>query len=202
MNSAPTPGDLIPRSVVCVFASSSRRIDPSWSEAASHVGAALNQFDLHLSYGGCLLGLMGEAALSARRHGRGVLGVIPKKLVDLGEADEDCTELVIVSDLAERKRVLVQRSGGFLALPGGVGTFDEIFEVLALRQVGEIHSPLALVNDRGFYDPLLTMLEQAQNQGFLKGLIAKEGACDDLIVADSTMEAVELLARAMGQKTL
>jgi uncharacterized protein (TIGR00730 family) len=140
---------------------------------------------------------MGTAAWSAREAGCPVLGVIPQALEELGEADRACEELVVVPDLPARKRVLIQRSGSFLCLPGGIGTYDEIFEVLALRQVGESKAPLVLVNDRGFYNPLLHLLATARDQRFIRGLIQSGESDPAVLVASTTAEAVHQLAVAL-----
>jgi uncharacterized protein (TIGR00730 family) len=185
--------------VVSVFASSSSRISGHWHEDAELLGRALGTAGLALAYGGCDLGLMGAAARSARGAGCPVLGVIPQSLADLGESDEACDELVVVPDLAARKQVLVQRSGSFVCLPGGIGTFDEIFEVLALRQVGETTAPLVLINRDGFYDPLLALIDHARDLGFVRGLIQTGDSDPGLLVAKDGAKAVDLLSRVLGR---
>jgi uncharacterized protein (TIGR00730 family) len=187
-----------PSRVVCVFASSSSRISKHWHEDGQQLGPAMAERGLGLSYGGCDLGLMGEAARSARGAGCPVLGVIPRSLETLGEADRACDELVVVDDLAARKRVLLERSGSYLCLPGGIGTFDEIFEVLALRQVGETSAPLVLVNRDGFYDPLIALLDHARELGFIRGLIKSGHSDPSVLVAPNGRDAVHMLADALG----
>ena len=120
-----------------------------------------------LVYGGGHNGLMGILADAALAAGAPVIGVIPKALVEREWAHQGCTELHIVENMHERKRIMAEHADAFLALPGGIGTLEEFFEVWSWRQLGYHHKPLGLLNVAGYYDALLAFLAHSRAQGFM-----------------------------------
>lgn len=153
---------------ICVFSGSSQGASPEYQNAAARLGKLLAQSSIELVYGGAAVGLMGTLADAALAEGGSVTGVIPQALVDKEVAHTGLTNLRIVSSMHERKSLMADLSAGFIALPGGIGTFEELFEVWTWAQLGSHSKPCALLNVLGFYDPLLDFLDHVTGQGFLK----------------------------------
>ena len=143
---------------VTVYCASSPSIDPHFVETARIVGRLLADRGLTLVYGGGSTGLMGEVARSCADAGGSIVGVITHHLADLEVAFERCTELIRVDTMRERKRIMTERGESFLVLPGGLGTYEEFFETLVGRVLAEHDKPLAIVNDHGYFDPLVAMI--------------------------------------------
>jgi uncharacterized protein (TIGR00730 family) len=152
---------------VCVFAASSRQVDNIYLEAAYRLGEILAKESITIVYGGGAVGLMGELANGALEAGGAVIGVIPKFMVDLEWGHEGITELKIVKDMHERKKLVMQNSDAIIALPGGCGTFEELFEALTMKRLGFYLNPIVLVNVNGFYDPLVKQLERCVDEKFM-----------------------------------
>ncbi|WP_111669166.1 LOG family protein [Algoriphagus litoralis] len=123
--------------------------------------------ELSLVYGAGRVGLMGVIADEMLAAGKEVLGIIPQKLVDREVAHTGCTELIIVETMRDRKWLMAERGDGFIAMPGGIGTLEELFEVMTLNQLHYIQKPLALYNVNGYYDKLIDFLNHAMGEGFL-----------------------------------
>ncbi|GAB2493875.1 LOG family protein [Algoriphagus taiwanensis] len=123
--------------------------------------------DLSLVYGAGRVGLMGVIADEMLAAGKEVLGIIPQKLVDREVAHTGCTELIIVETMRDRKWLMAERGDGFIAMPGGIGTLEELFEIMTLNQLHYIQKPLALYNVNGYYDKLIDFLNHAMEEGFL-----------------------------------
>ncbi len=157
---------------VCVFCGSSDGSRPVYAAAARALGRILAERGLTLVYGGSNVGMMRELADAALRAGGGVIGVIPEQLVGRERAHRGVTELRIVGSMHERKALMVELSEAFIALPGGVGTLDELFEVLTWAQLGLHHKPCALLNVDGYFDDLVSLIERARRDGFLYGTAA------------------------------
>jgi uncharacterized protein (TIGR00730 family) len=153
---------------LCVFCGSSPGFDPAHGEAARALGAALAAAGIDLVYGGGKVGLMGMVADSVLAAGGRVTGVIPKALADLEVAHHGLTELHIVGSMHERKALMADRSDGFIALSGGIGTFEELFEIWTWAQLGDHAKPVALLNVAGFYDKLASFLDDVVTAGFLR----------------------------------
>ncbi|HSV46285.1 MAG TPA: TIGR00730 family Rossman fold protein [Ramlibacter sp.] len=151
---------------VCVYCSS-RQVAPGFVDAAVQVGRWIGERGGQLVYGGGNNGLMGVVADATLQAGGRVVGVIPQALVAREFAKRDCTELHIVESMHERKSLMAQRCDAFLALPGGIGTFEELFEVWTWRQLGYHDKPLGLLDAGGYYSPLLAFLRSSVDQGFL-----------------------------------
>jgi hypothetical protein len=153
---------------LCVFCGSSPGNQPVYLEAAQQLGTALAKAGIGLVYGGAQVGLMGAVAEAALAAGGEVLGVIPRQLVERELAHSGLTELREVGSMHERKAMMADLSDGFIALPGGVGTFEELFEVWTWAQLGHHQKPCALFNVHGYYDKLIAFLDHSMNEGFMK----------------------------------
>ena len=145
--------------VVTVYCSSSRDVDQVYFEAARELGRGMAQRGWPLVYGGNDLGLMGALANATRDAGGKVIGVTPQFLVDEGIADLRCDELIVTATMRERKAIMENRADAFVTLPGGLGTLEEIFEIIVGRVLGVHSKPIVLLNINGFYDPLLAMID-------------------------------------------
>jgi uncharacterized protein (TIGR00730 family) len=177
-------------SSVCVFCGSNGGADPAYLAAAEAVGAGLAQRGIRTVYGGGRVGLMGALADSARAAGGEVVGVMPKALVDREIGHTGIDDLRVVDTMHERKALMVELSDAFVALPGGIGTLEELFEVYTWAQLGIHAKPLALLDVAGYYEPLAAFLDHAVAQRFLRaetrGMLA---------VADSIEGVLETFER-------
>ena len=152
---------------LCVFCGSSPGRDPAHVELAQAVGAGLAARGIGVVYGGGRVGLMGALADSALAAGGEVIGVIPGRLVERELAHRGVTELRVVDTLHQRKALMAELSDGFVALPGGLGTLEELAEVLSWAQLGLHDKPCGLLDPTGYFDPLVGFLERAVNEGFM-----------------------------------
>ena len=152
---------------LCVYCGSRPGTQTLYADAARAVGQWIGSHGGQLVYGGGSGGLMGLVAQATAAVGGRVVGVIPQSLVDREFANHDCDELHIVQTMHERKALMAERSGAFLALPGGIGTFEELFEVWTWRQLGYHGKPIGLLNVAGYYDGLLAFLQGSVAQGFM-----------------------------------
>ena len=174
---------------VCVFCGSAAGTNPLYAEAARELGRELAARKLALVYGGGRVGLMGQVASATLAAGGEVLGVIPHSLAKREVAQEDCTELIVVDTMHERKALMADRSDAFVALPGGYGTCDELFEIVTWAQLGIHRKPVALLNVNGFFTPLLAWLDHVMSEGLLKPKHREL-----LLVADTVPALFEALA--------
>jgi uncharacterized protein (TIGR00730 family) len=155
---------------VCVFCGSQRGADPRHGEQARRFGRALAASGLGLVYGGGRVGLMGMLADAVIEAGGWVTGVIPGPLAQKEIAHGGLSELLIVPGMHERKALMAARSRAFVALPGGVGTYEELFEILTWSVLGIHRKPIGLLNAAGYFDPLLGLLEHGVREGFIREL--------------------------------
>lgn len=153
---------------ICVFCGSSSGNDPRFMEAASLVGSTLARRGIALVYGGGRVGLMGACADAALAAGGRVLGFIPRAMVEAERGHTGLTQLTVVSTMHERKALMADASDAFLALPGGYGTFDELFEAITWTQIGVHTKPIGLLNVAGFYNGLNTFLDHVAANGFIQ----------------------------------
>lgn len=172
---------------LCVFCGSRHGELPAYADAARAVGDGLAARGWQLVYGGGKVGLMGVLADAARAGGARVTGVIPQSLMEREVGHRGLDELLIVPSMHVRKQRMAERADAFLALPGGLGTFEELFEIWTWRQLGYHHRPIALLNTAGYYDPLLRFLHDTVAQGFVTPAQA------DMLLVDADPSA--LLAR-------
>lgn len=159
--------DTAPAFSICVYCGSRPGEDTAYTQAATAVGTWIGTHGGQLVYGGGRSGLMGTVAEATRRAGGRVVGIIPQALVDKELANRACDELHIVQTMHERKAMMAERSDAFIALPGGIGTFEELFEVWTWRQLGYHDKPLGLLNVAGYYDGLLAFLNHSVASGFM-----------------------------------
>lgn len=155
------------RPSLCVYCGSRPGVDPAYAAAAEAVGRSIGERGWQLVYGGGRAGLMGIVANAALAAGAPVVGVIPQSLMDREVGHQGLTELHVVQTMHERKLMMAERSDAFVALPGGIGTFEELFEVWSWRQLGYHDKPLGLLNVGGYYDPLLAFMADTVRQGFV-----------------------------------
>ena len=153
---------------LCVFCGSSIGIQPAYAEAARAMGALLAGRGIGLVYGGGNVGLMGVIADAVIDHGGEVIGVIPQPLADREIAHSRITQLHVVDSMHTRKAMMADLADGFVAMPGGVGTFEDFFEVVTWTQLGVHRKPCGLLNVNGFYTPLAEFIDQAVSEGFIK----------------------------------
>lgn len=177
---------------LCVYCGSRPGNTPEFAALAQEVGTWIGRHGGQLVYGGGHNGLMGILADAALAAGARVIGVIPKALVEKEWAHTGCTELHVVENMHERKRIMAEHADAFLALPGGIGTLEEFFEVWTWRQLGYHDKPVGLLNLGGFYDSLLTFLNSAVTSGFMNewqmGLI-RTGSDAELLMAELVQAA-------------
>ncbi|MDH4051531.1 MAG: TIGR00730 family Rossman fold protein [Rubrivivax sp.] len=157
----------LPSFSLCVYCGSRHGERASFAAAAREVGRLLGQARGQLVYGGGNVGLMGVVADATLAAGGRAVGVIPQALVQLEVGHQGLSEQHVVTDMHERKRMMAERADAFLALPGGIGTLEELFEVWTWRQLGYHDKPVGLLNVDGYFDPLLAFLDQSVAQGFL-----------------------------------
>ena len=173
---------------IAVFCASADGARPEYRATAEDLGRALAARGIGLIYGGAKVGLMGAVADAALGAGGHVVGVIPHVLVDLEVAHDGLSELHVTSTMHTRKALMAEKADAFLALPGGFGTFEELFEVLAWQTL-KIHTkPVVLLNVAGFYDTMLTFLDVCDREGMLRGNLKR------LLVATTVEDALMLCA--------
>lgn len=156
-----------PNFSLCVYCGSRPGNDPAYVQAAQEVGRWIGTHGGQLVYGGGRTGLMGQVAEATRLAGGRVVGIIPQALVDREMANTLCDELHVVENMHQRKALMAQRSHAFLALPGGIGTFEELFEVWTWRQLGYHDKPIGLLNVAGYYDSMLQFLRGTVGAEFM-----------------------------------
>ena len=152
---------------VCVYCGSRHGVSPAYAEVARKVGHWIGKHQGQLVYGGGNNGLMGLVAQATAQAGGRVVGIIPKALQSHENTRTACDEVHVVDTMHERKRMMAERADVFLALPGGIGTFEEFFEVWTWRQLGYHDKPVGLLNTEGYYDGLLAFAQHSVTQGFL-----------------------------------
>jgi uncharacterized protein (TIGR00730 family) len=183
---------------VCVFCGSNPGNHPAYAQAARALGAAIAQRGQTLVYGGAEVGLMGMVADAALAAGGQVVGIIPQALMDKEIGHKGLTRLEAVGSMHERKARMAELSDGFVNLPGGTGTLEEMFEVWTWGQLGFHAKPIGVLNVRGFYDPLLAFLDHQRDEGFVK-----PGLRATLLVdthADALLDAMAAYVAPIVQK--
>jgi uncharacterized protein (TIGR00730 family) len=162
-----------PISRLCVYCGSAGAVDPRCREAARELGERLAAAGIELVFGGGRIGLMGIAADAVLAGGGRVIGVIPERLRDAELAHQGVNELVITAGMHDRKRVMAERADAFAVLPGGIGTLDEMFEMLTWRQLGLHDKPIFLVDIAGYWQPLRALLDHIAAQHFAASLVPR-----------------------------
>lgn len=169
---------------LAVYCGSASPEDPRYLELARDVGAGLAERGIGVVYGGGRLGLMGAVASGALDAGGEVIGIIPEALANSEVSNHDCTELHTVSGMHERKQKFTDLSDGFVTIPGGVGTMDELWEAVSWAQLGYHDNPVGLLNAFGFYDELIAFNHKMANVGFVRPV--HQG----IIIAEETLSAL------------
>jgi uncharacterized protein (TIGR00730 family) len=181
-------------SSICIFCGSNAGAQAAYLEAAEAVGRGLAQRGVRVVYGGGRVGMMGAVADAARAAGGEVVGVIPQAIFDLEIGHTGLDDLRVVGSMHERKALMAELSDAFIALPGGVGTLEELFEVYTWAQLGIHSKPLGLIDVAGYYEPLVAFLDHAVQERFLRAetrtLLAVSESLDDLLARLAASEPV------------
>lgn len=193
-----------PNFSVCVYCGSRPGNDPVYAEAARATGQWIGEHGGQLVYGGGRNGLMGIVAAATQAAGGRVVGIIPKALVDLEQANTHCDELHVVDTMHERKAMMADRSDAFIALPGGIGTFEELFEVWTWRQLRYHDKAIGVLNVAGYYDALLVFLANSVRAGFMSDaqmtLFKKDTAVEPLMRAVVQAAGVQKVPNTLEEK--
>jgi uncharacterized protein (TIGR00730 family) len=176
---------------ICVYCGSGPGTDPRFTKAAHAFGAILAENDIGLVYGGGSVGLMGAVAASTLARGGRVTGIIPEFLSSRERPFSEAQELIVTRDMHERKRIMFERSDAFVALPGGVGTLEELVEQLTWAQLGRHKKPILAANIGGFWDPLCALLDHMRSLAFIRS-----GLSVSLLVADTVEDILPKLHEA------
>jgi len=171
-----------------VYCASSTQIDKAYFEAATELGKLLAERGVTLVYGGGAVGLMGAICDAVKANGGKAIGVIPRFMVEKGWLRPGLDEVIQVETMAERKQIMAEISDAAMALPGGVGTFDELMDIVALKKLGLYLKPVVVVNTRGYYKPLAELLDKSVDENF-QGEIYRN-ICK---IVDTPQEAVEAI---------
>ena len=153
---------------VCVFAASSSRIDDAYMIAASELGTVFAREGVHAIFGGGGIGLMGLFADAMLADGGKITGVIPKFMMDEGWGHDGVSDMIVTADMSERKKTIFAMADAAVALPGGVGTLEELTEVITLKQLGQFNKPIIIINVNGFYDHLIEFFEHMFRGNFIR----------------------------------
>jgi uncharacterized protein (TIGR00730 family) len=176
---------------VCVYCGSSAGKDPAFLRGAEVLGKSLALGGVRLVYGGGSVGMMGAVARAVLKHGGNVTGIIPEFLFRREQPDAQNEELIVTRDMHERKQKMFERADAFVALPGGIGTLEELVEQLTWVQIGQHKKPLLLVNINGFWEPLRDLLEHMEKHGFIYGDVK-----NSLLIADRPEDVLPKLHEA------
>jgi uncharacterized protein (TIGR00730 family) len=176
---------------ICVYCGSGPGSDPAFVTAARTFGKILAQNKVRLVYGGGSIGLMGAIADAVLKHGGQVTGVIPEFLKTREKPNSGAQELIVTRDMHERKRIMFERSDAFVALPGGVGTLEELVEQLTWAQLGRHKKPILIANIGGFWDPLCRMLDHMKELQFIRATLEVNA-----LVADRVEDILPALLKA------
>lgn len=167
-----TYGGLLVISSLCIFCGSRFGETAKYSNQAARLGRLCGENAIEVVYGGGHVGLMGIVADAAMSAGGKVVGIIPSRLLQREVGHQEISDLIVTKDMFDRKDQMIERSDAFAILPGGLGTLDEVFEVLTLRQLGYHQKPIVLINIDGFWDPLNALITQVINTGFAEPDVA------------------------------
>ena len=176
---------------ICIYGASSNKLAQEYYDAAEILGGLMAQQGHTLVFGGGQGGLMGAVARGAHAQGGSIIGVAPRFFDEPGILFEECTEFIYTETMRERKAIMEERSDAFIVLPGGIGTYEEFFEMLTLKQLGRHSKPMAMLNTRKYYDPMAAMLQNTVDEGFMSA------NCMELFgVCDTPAEVLEYVLKA------
>ena len=153
---------------ICVYGSSSDLIDKEYIEKTEELGRKMAERKIGLVFGGGAQGLMGAAARGEKALNGEIIGVAPSFFNVDGILFEECSEFIYTETMRERKQIMEDKSDGFIMTPGGIGTYEEFFEILTLKQLGRHNKPIAIFNINGYYDEMVAMLHKTAKQNFMK----------------------------------
>lgn len=176
---------------ICVYAASSTKLNSIYTDAAKALGKLLAEENIRLINGAGGIGLMKDTADAVLNHQGKVTGVIPKFMVEQGWHHPNLTELILVEDMHERKKLMAQKSDAIIALPGGCGTLEELLEIITWKQLGLYFNPIVILNINGFYNPLIEMLNKAIDENFMS-----EKHREIWTVSSSPQQAIEYIKGA------
>lgn len=181
---------------ICVFGAASSEIDGKYIEKVEEMGYALGKEGHNLVFGAGAQGLMGAAARGFKKAGAEIVGVIPTffKNIDVEPIFEECTELIFTETMRERKAAMEEHADAFVVVPGGIGTFEEFFEILTLKQLGRHSKKIAIYNIDGYYDDMNNLMDNSISQGFVREK-CKEIYC----IAGNFEELIEYLERSENE---
>jgi uncharacterized protein (TIGR00730 family) len=180
---------------LCVYCGSGLGTHPAYEEAARELGRAMAESGICLVYGGGSVGLMGTVARSVLDAGGSVTGIIPRFLQSRERPMSDLTELIVTDDMHQRKMLMFENADAFVALPGGVGTLEELVEQMTWAQLGRHQKPVLLANIEGFWGPLIKLLDQMRRVGFIRAEL--EVSC---LVAERAADIVPMLERTLAAR--
>ena len=180
---------------ICIFGASGRELEESYYAAAELLGSLIARQGHTLVFGGGREGLMGAAARGAHKYGGDIIGIVPKFFDEPGIIYEHCTELVFTETVRERKQLMEERSEACVVLPGGIGTFEEFFEMLTLKQLGRSDRAIVVLNTNNYYGPMQHMLEDTARQRFMS-----RGCLELYGLADTPDKALDYIARYVPRK--
>ena len=180
---------------ICIFGASGRELEESYYAAAELLGSLIARQGHTLVFGGGREGLMGAAARGAHKYGGDIIGIVPKFFDEPGIIYEHCTELIFTETVRERKQLMEERSEACVVLPGGIGTFEEFFEMLTLKQLGRSDRAIVVLNTNNYYDPMQHMLEDTARQRFMS-----RGCLELYGLADTPDKALDYIARYVPRK--
>lgn len=173
---------------VCVYCASSTKIDQAYVDAAQRLGELLAENNMSVVNGAGKMGLMAAVSNAALEKGGKVTGVIPSFMVEQGWQHDGLTELIVVPDMHERKKTMAKLSDAIIALPGGCGTLEELLEVITWKQLGLYLNPIVILNTKGYFDPLIDMLQRAVDENFMR-----KQHMDIWAVAKTPEQAIDLI---------
>ena len=176
---------------ICIYGASSRKLAKEYYDAAEALGALMARQGHTLVFGGGQEGIMGAVARGAHAHGGKIIGIAPRFFDRPGILFEECTEFIYTDTMRERKALMEEHAEAFIVLPGGIGTYEEFFEMLTLKQLGRHNKPMVMLNTRGYYDPMAAMLQNTVDEGFMSA------DCLELYgVCNSPAEALDYILNA------
>lgn len=176
---------------ICLYGASSTQIDENYIVATEALGEAMAKAGHGLVYGGGGAGLMGAAARGMKKAGGHVVGVVPSFLKVDGVLYDGCDEMIYTDTMRQRKQIMEERADAFIITPGGIGTYEEFFEIYTLKQLGRHSKPMVIFNINGYYDELLSMLDKTVAEGFMR-----EASLNLYTVATTPEQVLEQLAQA------
>ena len=178
---------------ICLYGASSTEIDQSYITATEQLGELFAQRGHSLVYGAGGAGLMGAAARGMKRQGGYVVGVVPSFLKVDGVLYEWCDEMIYTETMRERKQIMEERADAFVVTPGGIGTYEEFFEIYTLKQLGQLHKPIVIFNINGYFDDILAMLRRTVDERFMR-----EASLSLIAVADTPEAVLEQLESSIN----